>query len=422
MRQLSHWASLLTGLLLATAADPGKPAASQEARIEVAIDTALIPVGGRMTLTASVEHDPASVVVWPGLDSLGLAPFEALDGRSSTRSTDAGLVSTLTLTLTAWELGELELPGIRAVLEQADSEVDTLVGDAFVIEVASAGIDEGGDIREIRGPLALPEAWWSPLYWIVPGALAAIAAYLLWRRFRRKGVLGFAGPAESPEERALAELDRIGRSPMLARGMTKRYHVEVSETLRRYVGSRFTVDALEMTTRELMSSLARAQPTAVLPADRRAGWLERLRTALSECDMVKFAKLRPSRGRSVETLAAGRLLVLDVVEALAEHAARASEGGDASGTARESGAEDVSSTAGKSESEDASGTGRESVVGARESTADRPTPDERPESVRRVASPPLDPSSDEKRPGVERTGVRGGAEAETTGVRSGAAP
>ena len=337
----------------------GAQAAGQAAppRITVAVDTTLMNVGDRITLIATVEHDPTSTVAWPATDSIDLAPFEVLEAAVGAGTGNGRPAATLALSLTAWELGELDLPALRVPVVASDGFVDTLVGDAFVVEVTSVGIDEGGDIREIRGPMALPATWGGARTWLLLGAIAALATYLIRRRFRkRQGEAERVVPAPSPEEAAYAELDRIESSPLLARGMAKRYHIELSEVVRRYVSERFGVDAMEATTGELMEMLDGPTTGAVI-ADKEAGqgWLRRLRELLAQADLVKFAKARPTAESSCACLALGRELVREAARWVEEAARRAATEAEARARA---GADEAETGA------------RESRNGARESATE----------------------------------------------------
>ena len=73
---------------------------------------------------------------------------------------------------------------------------------------------------------------------------------------------------------------------LLERGEIKTYHIRLSDILREYVEGRFGVDAMEMTTGEVLDGLQRTD------ADRRA--VGDVRRVLDRCDLVKFAKLRPA--------------------------------------------------------------------------------------------------------------------------------
>lgn len=295
--------ALLAGMALALAvAAPTRLLAQSMIRTEV--DTAVVTVGDRITLTVSVEHPSDAQVEWP--DSISLEPFEVLDARASApRSAGERSVSTLALSLTAFELGALEIPSFEVSVIGPEGESETLETDRSAVEVVSVGADEGGDIREIRGPFAIPVGALRVLLTLLLVLLPALLAWLLYRRWRGRAgedERGVRGPPPRPAyELALEALAALEVSPMLERGRVKEFHIEVSEILRTYIERRFRVDALEMTTREVLAGLERAGVDEEL---RGA-----LRRFLEQCDLVKFAKVRPDAEASRDVLQLGRWIV-----------------------------------------------------------------------------------------------------------------
>jgi hypothetical protein len=175
--------------------------------------------------------------------------------------------------------------------------------DAFGVTVQSVGLDEGGDIRAIRGPLGIPIGVFYVLPWLLLIVALGALAYWFWRRSRRD---------DSPDRRsviiprlaheeAYEALDRLEASTLLQQGEIKRYHIEVSEIIRTYIEGRFDVYALEMTTGEVMDGLR----TSGIDADAHQAF----EAFLNRCDMVKFAKFRPTQDASRQTVTAARELL-----------------------------------------------------------------------------------------------------------------
>jgi hypothetical protein len=281
------------------------PAAlSAQSRVTTNVDTTLVTVGDRITMTVSVEHPTGAQVVWP--DSVDLYPFEVLDARlAPPTTTPGGARTSAVITVTAFELGELELPSLELEVVSADGTSEMLRTDRFGIEVLSVGADEGGDIRGIRGPLSIPIGVVIIVGWVLILLVLLLLAYVFWRYRRGRGTKAAPAKPRAPPVpawvAALAALDAVEASQMLPRGEVKEYHIAVSEIVRRYVEERFHVDALEMTTREVMSGLEKARVDAVFRQD--------LRRFLDQCDMVKFAKARPDADASRALLILGRALI-----------------------------------------------------------------------------------------------------------------
>ena len=162
MRALVRWAArrhistvFIRAALLVLVALAPVPLRAQAPRIVTELDTALVSVGDRMAFTVRVEHDPASIVVWP--DSLDLGSIEVLGAEFLPTDDEGGRTNTgARFTLAAFELGDIEIPSFEIRVEAPDGSSTTLSTDTCVITVQSVGLDEGGDIRAIRGPLGIP--------------------------------------------------------------------------------------------------------------------------------------------------------------------------------------------------------------------------------------------------------------------------
>ena len=288
----------------------GASGASAQSSVRAELDTARITVGDRVTLTISVEHPNDVRAALP--DSLVVAPFEVLEARSlSVESSPTAARSAFEITLTAFELGELELPPIPVDVVSAEGSAEVLETDRFAVQVVSVGADESGDIRGIRGPLGIPLSSWVLALWVLVPLLVIAALYLLARRLRPRGedaprpALG--PPPRPPHEVALEALAALEASTLLERGQVKEYHIAASDILRTYVEERFRVEALEMTTREVLEGLAEVGADASF----RVG----LRTFLEACDLVKFAKARPGEDESRAALELARRIILESVPA-----------------------------------------------------------------------------------------------------------
>jgi len=277
-------------------------------RLQAEVDTAVVTVGDPITLRVSVEHAPASRVAWP--DSVDLSPFEVLGARTPEPRTQGDLTrSSLTLTLAAYELGDLEIPPFRVAVIGAQGDTTLLATNRFGIRVESVGLEEGEDIRGLKGPLGIPLSPTRIAAWVLGLLLAGALGAAVYRRLARKGegprAPVPAAPARPPHEVALEALSRLEASPLLERGEVKEYHIQVSEILRRYVEGRFRVQALEMTTRDVLAGMEKVGVEAPIR--------ERFRSFLDRCDMVKFAKQRPDAEASREVLALGRRLVEETI-------------------------------------------------------------------------------------------------------------
>ena len=267
------------------------------------LDPAVITVGDPVSLVVAVSHAADARVVWP--DVFELDPFELVDMRLLEPVPEGTRVrSSAELTLTAFELGDLMLPAVEVEVVDAAGDTVRLATDAAVVRVESVGRDEGGDIRDIKGPLAIPFSVVTLLPWLAGLVVMSVAAYWLYRRYRRRRRPDVQVPGAPPrpaDEIALESLTALETSGLLELGELKTYHIRVSDIMRVYAEDRFGVEAMEMTTGGVLDGLRR---TGVL-----SGVVADFRQLLDRCDLVKFAKFRPDVPACRDLVPLGRRLV-----------------------------------------------------------------------------------------------------------------
>ncbi len=301
-------ASRMAGALAESATRAGlgvqAVAGEQEPRVVMEVGTTAIYLGDPVSVLLRVDHPADWSVAWP--DSLAAGPFEVLRYETTPPvvADDGSASSSAGVVLTSFELGELEIPAIEIPVVDPGGAARSLFTDPFRIGVESVGIDESGDIREIRGPLTIARNWWLLAPWLL--LVAAVGAGGIWLRgrLRKRPVAEVATRQQPPRPHslvALEALDELERSSLLERGRVKRWHVRVSEIVRTYVEGQLEVPALEMTTGEVVAGLREAALGGRL--------VDRFRTFLERCDLVKFARLRPGAEASREVLAMARALV-----------------------------------------------------------------------------------------------------------------
>ena len=267
-----------------------------------ALDPAVITVGDPVRLVVTVSHTADARVVWP--DPFELDPFELVDMRLLEPVPRTRVRSSAELTLTAFELGELTLPAFEVEVVDAAGDTVRLATDAAVVRVESVGRDEGGDIRDIKGPLAIPFSVVTLLPWLAGLAglvILGVAVYRRYRRRQRPEVPAPVVPARPAHEIALESLDALEASGLLELGEVKTYHIRVSDVMRVYAEDRFGVEAMEMTTGGVLDGLRRTGALSGVVAD--------FRQLLDRCDLVKFAKFRPDVPACRGLVPLGRRLV-----------------------------------------------------------------------------------------------------------------
>jgi len=146
----------------------------------------------------------------------------------------------------------------------------------FALLPAAVLANAAEDIRDIRGPKAVPGSWVLPAL-LAAAIVVALCAYVVWRRRHR----GTGLRALSLLERTLQRLEstRALMHPDTARA----FAIAASELVRDYIEKRFDVVATQRTTEEFLQALLQGSNEAL------ARHRSLLAEFLQQCDVVKFA-------------------------------------------------------------------------------------------------------------------------------------
>jgi hypothetical protein len=216
----------------------------------------------------------------------------------------------------AWELGELQVPPVAVTFTVGGKAAQVATNTVPLRVTGVLGeVDDPKLMRESAPPVGLRSRDWFWI-WVSAGAGAAITTLLLaiWlrRRRRRRVVRLVASSTAIPvvhapridmtSERALERLLAIERSGVLDRDDDRKTgYAEMVDVIRDYLGARYRVATLDLTTSELMRALAK-----IAPDDERArieAWLER-------CDIVKYGGFRATGEDAAGVLSGARALVI----------------------------------------------------------------------------------------------------------------
>lgn len=274
----------------------GLAAAQEQVSIDSQVDRAKILIGDVVRYSLRVTHDASVTVTMPApgsnLGQFELRDYQVLEPQKKEGKTLLGadyLIST-------FDTGEFEIPALSVTYTvKGDTAQRVLKSEPIKIMVQSLNPSEAGDIRDIKPPLTPPRDWKAILIRLSGMLLLIAAACAAWWyiRRRRRG-LGLLPERQTPprpaHEVALAALEALLASDWLAAGKYKEWHSELADIIRRYIEGRYGIDAMEMTSFELLAALR--------SWGLEETWLTRLREMLTICDMAKFAKYKPETSES----------------------------------------------------------------------------------------------------------------------------
>lgn len=259
--------------------------------VKTQIEPRKVRVGEHFSFELLVTHDGTRSFRMPDALDFGKAELIHRHAMDSALPDEQGkVVDRYAFTLALFEpgrhvIGDFDLPYVD--VQGREFSVPAKGG---VVACKSVLANETApELRPPPGPVPLIIEDRRPLY--AAGILGiALLAGLIAFGFGRymKG----RAPAEPPPPPIPAEIIALGRLQALRvrnlprQGLVKEFYLELSHILREYFGNRFDINALEMTTPELLEHLTEARLRGV-----RREVVERF---MGESDLVKFAKYLPT--------------------------------------------------------------------------------------------------------------------------------
>ncbi len=205
-------------------------------------------------------------------------------------------------TLIAFDSASLELPPLKVFLRSGEAVASNPLKMTVKPVYATPDVGTAEPIRDIRRE---PTLWTD--YW--PYAVGAIFLFglMYWFSKRKKPqpapVVQTAPPPPTvpPHEIALRQLAILEKQKLWKQGKLEQFYAELSLVVREYLENRFSVPALESTTRE------------ILPMLKSKGFPENLKDTLHQilhgADMAKYAQNPPPDEFHEKSLDEARRLV-----------------------------------------------------------------------------------------------------------------
>lgn len=273
----------------ALSAMPG--AASAATKVTAAIDSTVMEMGSRATITLDIA-DPSHTGKLIDLPEAGSGTENNIDFINVEADTFPGGYQYRIL-LQAFEPATVTFAPFRYV-----TGTDTAESNLLTLKVIPVELDSLATINPMESVVNPPRRWYDYipewLLWALLGvALFAglICALIL---YRKNGTLivRHIKPVD-PYEAAMQELNRLRERKLAEAGREKEYYTTLVDILRTYLDRRFSINAMEMSTTQILESLRRNPETR----DNQP----RIKQILEIADFVKFANVRPLPDDNIKT-------------------------------------------------------------------------------------------------------------------------
>ncbi len=272
---------LLSAMTLFTASAVG----AAPAKITASIDSTVVEMGSHAMITLNVVDPSHSghVVDLPE-DGTDAEAFDFVSVESDTTATGY----TYNLKIQAWYPGVLTMAPFKYAVGE-----DTASSDVLTLKILPVEMDSTQQLNPMEGAVNMPSRWydfipeWSLWVLLALVGLALVAAVIyLWLLYRRTGSIIPSRPKPvDPYAEAIEALKQLRSRRLAESGKEKEYYTALIDILRVYLYRRFAINAMEMSSTQILDSLRRNPETK--------GDQPRIKQILDLADIVKFAKVRP---------------------------------------------------------------------------------------------------------------------------------
>ncbi len=264
------------------------------AKAELSMDT--VQIGDHIKLKISLQTSDKNSVVFPVLSDTMDSKIEFISVGDLDTILDAKKHSksyAKTFTLAIFEPGIYTFPEIPFFVKTpTDKEFFEVFTNSVSVTVIAPNVDMEKDIKDIKSVWKIPLTFQEilPYLLILLGiALLTFMGIYVYRKWKNKEPLFvFASKPPIPAHiEALENLEKLRLKQLWQNNLVKEYYTELTDILRFYIEKGLHVNAVEMTSDELLDAVEESE------LSNKNELLALLREVLPTADLVKFAKSMP---------------------------------------------------------------------------------------------------------------------------------
>lgn len=261
--------------------------------IKASLDSSQITMGYQTAIRLDIVDNagsPAQLLVDKAALPPEVEPIDWVDG--DTTDLGNGLMEIKrALIVQSFDSGVYTIPPFLLV-----SGPDTVRSNALTLKVLPVDVSEMKDINPIAPALSFETKWydWLPdwftdnfvlLLSIFLVIIGGVCVYLIFANRKKVVAMLPRRKPVPPYQLAMQRLTELREDNLWQNGREREYYTRLIDILRDYLQGRFGINAMEMTSQQIIRTLNEKEETRMSNA--------RMRRILEIADYVKFAKVRP---------------------------------------------------------------------------------------------------------------------------------
>ena len=259
-------------------------------------NTDTIVVGQPFDYQLSLTINKDYFVDWQQFDdtlSKSIDVIEVGEVKTKVLNNSDNVIMTQNLKLTSFDTGYVYVPEIKISYSKSlkDSIRYTLRTNEKELYVTTIAVDTTQAFRPIKGVMKQGVTGKEILPWALIAIVLAGIAYLIYyrsthKKVKEKIVEEKKKPVIPAIITARAKLAEMKDNELWNTAKTKDYYTDLTDIAREYLEGQFEIDAVEMTTDEIMEAVNELNLNSVTKS--------KLQETLTTADFVKFAKANPT--------------------------------------------------------------------------------------------------------------------------------
>lgn len=267
---------------------------SQGFNASVQLDSSDFRIGDPIALTVNVDHPYGMVVDWTQ-NTPFQGNFEKLsESRVDSIRQKSFLTEKKVIVVTTFDTGRILTPEIEVRYHDQQGNAGSIITNQILIDVSLVKVDLKNSFHPIAPPLHA-SASHMLMYFLVAGSFLLLVLFFIYRRRKRR----MAQMAEytasiQPEETILTRLDKLEKDLSGRKVGVEQFYVKLTDLLREHIEKEFAFPAPEHTSAEIIRYMKQQIEDPEL--------LEKIRESFELADLVKFAKVLPSKKENQEVI------------------------------------------------------------------------------------------------------------------------
>lgn len=282
-------------------------AVKSQIEVHAIIDSNTIRIGAQTKLDIYLKYDASTnknlEVVWPVIEDtlkkgIEVVNVSKIDTTIPNKNKPNFIQQHIQLTITSFDTGAYYIAPFKFIINK-DTANPLLTGPLHLIVKTVATDTSLTKIKDIKPPYDEPFnwRWYLPYAYIGLAILAAIIILIIILKKIKKNKpeeIIIEKPKIAAHIAALETLEKIKAEAIWKENKTKEYYSSIADTVRLYIEERFNINALELTSDEIIKVFK----SQVVDSESKAKLIQ----ILTLSDFVKFAKQIPIEAEHTLTL------------------------------------------------------------------------------------------------------------------------